>query len=122
MNWESLKDARNARKAANALAAVCALAVLSLWLECKAEWRWDQIFASFCSFIIVSAAVLIRFSARREVRGDSDELWITAVWTWLVGRIARVIQRVAQDGDEKTIKPRGLLTSGSPQSPRDGGV
>mgnify|MGYP006143792019 CR=1 FL=1 len=114
MEWESLRKPQNARKVANALAFVACLAILSLWLELKAEWEWNQIFASLCSFVIVAVAVMVRFASRRQTRGETDELWITALWTWMVGRVARVIQKFAQHSHDRTrSRETRLITSRS---------
>jgi threonine/homoserine/homoserine lactone efflux protein len=114
MEWESLRRPQVARKMANALAVVVCIAILSLWLEVKAEWGRSQIFASLCSFLIVGVAVIVRFASRRRTRGETDELWITALWTWLVGGIARGIQKFAQHSyDRDKSKEPLLITSRS---------
>lgn len=95
MKWESFNDEPKARKAANALAVVVGLGILSVWLEWKAQWPADRIFASLVSFVIVATAVLLRLASRGRIRGETDELWITALWGWLVGGFTRVIRAIA---------------------------
>ena len=102
MKWESFKDEPKARKAANALAVVVGLGILSVWLERKAQWPADRIVASLLSFLIVGTAVLLRFASRGRIRGETDELWITALWTWLVGIFARMIQSIAKHNVAQT--------------------
>jgi hypothetical protein len=121
MEWESLRDPPKARKAANALAVVVGLAIVSLWLECKAEWRPDRIAASLFSFLIVGAAILIRFASRGHNGEETDELWITALWAWLVGGVARGIQTIAKLNDDRAVKAFPRKEQRLLPPPRDGG-